>query len=143
MENVHASVVLTVKTKIYAPIETVWDALTNTKHIQQWNFAHESWHCPKAVNKLAVGGMFSYRMEAKDGSAGFDLEGKFDKIEAPSELEYTLADGRKVKVSLEPTTKSRILVVQSFEAEESNSLEDQQKGWQSTLDNLNAYAQNL
>ena len=141
MNSVQESISLTVKTKISAPIELVWSFYTEPKHVEKWNSASDDWHTPKAVSKFVVDGTFKYRMEAKDGSLGFDFEGKYTKIEAPQEIGYTMSDGRKVLINFSPTTESRILVVQTFEAENLNPLELQKQGWQAILDNFKKYCE--
>lgn len=123
---------ITVQTSIEKPIEQVWDCFTQAQHITQWNFAHPSWHCPKASIDLREGGAFSYRMEARDGSAGFDLNGKFTAIEHPFTLKYNLEDGRQVEIHL--THASGITnVVEQFEPESQNSMDLQRQGWQAIL----------
>ncbi|MBU2018168.1 MAG: SRPBCC domain-containing protein [Bacteroidetes bacterium] len=141
METLKESIVITVKTKVSAPIELVWSVYTDPKHIVKWNTASTEWHTPKAVNNLVEGGSFCYRMESKDGKIGFDLEGKYSTIEKAEELQYTLSDGRQVKVTFSPTTESRILVVQTFEAENENPMELQAQGWQAILDNFKTYCE--
>lgn len=143
MEATTSGMVCTVKTKISAPIDLVWKAFVNPKDIQQWHSASQEWHVTKAVNKFVEGGSFNYRMEAKDGSAGFDFEGRFKTIEAPEEIAYELADGRQVKVNFSLTTKSRVLVIQSFETEKDNPLEMQAQGWQNILDNFKDHVESL
>ena len=90
-----------VQVRVNADIETVWDSFVNSEHVVEWNFASPEWHCPAAMNDLEVGGGFSYRMAAKDGSFQFDLEGTYTSIEPNSRLEYVLSDGRKVSISFE------------------------------------------
>ena len=129
---------ITVKTSINAPVQKAWDAFTQPEHITQWNFAHESWCCPHAVNDVQPGGKFSWRMEARDGSFGFDLSGTYDKVEPLERLYYTLDDGRRVEVvfeSMGPIT----LVTQTFEPEQTNPLEMQQQGWQAILESYRKY----
>jgi uncharacterized protein YndB with AHSA1/START domain len=83
---------------INAPVEKVWKFWTDPEHIIHWNYASDDWHSPKAENDLRVGGKFSYRMEAKDGSAGFDFEGVYKTVKVNERIEYLLGDGRKVRV---------------------------------------------
>lgn len=128
-----ANTTLTVKTTIDQPIQLVWNCLTQATHITNWNFAHPSWHCPKAALDLKVGGTFNYRMEARDGSAGFDLTGSFTLVESPTHLQYRLDDGRMVNLHLSEQD-GRTHVLEHFEAETQNSLELQQQGWQAILD---------
>lgn len=133
---------ITVKNSINAPLHKVWLLWTQPEHIVKWNFANDDWHSPKAENNLRPGGKFSYRMEAKDGSAGFDFSGKYTKVEFNSSLEYVIDDGRKVEiVFVEDGNKT--LVEESFEAESSNPVEMQQAGWQMILDNFKKHAESF
>lgn len=118
----------------------VWKHWTETDHIKNWNHATEEWHTPSAENDLKVGGAFSYRMEAKDGSMGFDYSGNYDHIDEKKKLSFTLDDGRKVDISfIEEGSKTRIVEV--FEAEPESPLELQKNGWQSILNNFKNYAE--
>src|ERR1043165_194880 len=90
--------VITVQSEIKAPVEKVWKYWTGPEHIKKWNSASDDWHTPRAENDLRVGGKFSARMEAKDGSMGFDFGGVYDDVKANELIEYTLGDGRKVTV---------------------------------------------
>jgi uncharacterized protein YndB with AHSA1/START domain len=139
MEAIKKSII-TVKTKLNAPIETVWKSWTTPGDIIKWNIASDDWCTPKAENDLKPGGKFNYRMEAKDGSMGFDFEGVYDLVKIKELIEFTIADGRKVKISFSeqgPVTK----VVESFEAESQNPHEMQKGGWQAILDNFRKYAE--
>jgi uncharacterized protein YndB with AHSA1/START domain len=131
---------LTVVVPVGAPMQTVWDCITQAEHIVEWNFASPEWHCPAAMNDLCVGGRFSYRMAAKDESFEFDLEGIFTKVEEPYHLGYTLADGRKVEINLEQAG-DLIMVTQTFEAENENPKDMQQAGWQAILNNMQLYTE--
>ena len=131
---------LTVQATINAPLETVWEMWTAPRHIMQWNNASADWHTPKAENDLRVGGKFSSRMEAKDGSAGFDFGGTYQEVEKDQLIAYELGDGRKVKVHFSGNQQSAT-VIESFEAEDMNSLEMQEQGWQAILDNFVQYVQ--
>ena len=131
---------LTVENTISASVEKVWEYWTKPEHITKWNNASDDWHTPWAKNDLREGGSFSARMEAKDGSMGFDFGGVYDAVKPNEYIEYTLGDGRKVKIfftSKGNTTK----VVESFEAENTNSLEMQQGGWQAIMDNFKKYTE--
>lgn len=140
METKQATVI-TVKNTVNAPIEKVWDYWTNPDHITKWNNASDDWHTPSAVNDLTVGGNFSYRMEAKDGSFGFDFGGVYDEIKENKYIEYTIGDGRKVKVTF--TAKGNATdVEEKFEAENMNTVELQKAGWQAILDNFKKYTEN-
>ena len=133
---------LTVQTNINASLEKVWNAWSNPDHITHWNFADVSWHCPKAENELMENGIFSYRMEAKDGSFGFDFKGRYTEVETFSKISSVLDDGRKVNVSFHKLD-GMTQVIETFEAEETNSLELQQSGWQLILDNFKHYVESL
>ena len=132
--------IITVENTINAPVEKVWQYWTNPEHITKWNNASDDWHTPRAENDLRVGGSFVSRMEAKDGSVGFDFGGMYDTVRNNEYIEYTLGDGRKVKVIFSGqgnTTK----VVESFEAEDTNPIEMQKGGWQAILDNFKKYTE--
>lgn len=123
---------ITIEGNIAAPIEEVWNAWTSPADIQQWNAASEDWHCPSAVIDLSPGGKFSYRMEAKDGSMGFDFEGTFTKVVPYELIEFALADERLVVVEFAESDHS-VSVRESFDAESTNSGEQQRQGWQAIL----------
>src|SRR5688572_21699617 len=128
---------VTVQQVVAAPQQKVWDYWTQPEHITQWNSASDDWYTPRAVSDLRPGGQFSYRMEAKDGSVGFDFEGTYDVV-SPQTLEYTLGDGRKVWIEFSAEGDST-KVVERFEAESQNPVAMQQTGWQAILDNFKAY----
>ena len=132
--------VITVKAIVHAPIEKVWLLWTGTEHIVKWNSASPDWHTPKAEHDLKPGGKFNFRMEAKDGSFGFDFEGVYDVVKPNETIEYTIGDGRKVKTSFIGKSKETD-IVQDFGAETVNSLEQQKNGWQSILDSFKKYAE--
>ncbi len=131
---------LNIEAMINAPIAKAWECYTLPKHIIHWNFADESWCCPSAENDLHVGGKYKARMEAKDGSFGFDFEGIYEAVEIENYLCYVLEDERKVKVWFEPNEASTKVIV-TFDAENENPLEMQQGGWQSILDNYKKYTE--
>ena len=131
---------ITVSVNINATLEKAWDFWNNPNHIQNWYFASPDWHCPKAQNDLQVSKSFNMRMEAKDGSFGFDFEGKYTKIIDFELIEYVLADDRKVITTFEKQEKS-VLITQKFDAESENSIALQQNGWQAILDNFKTYIQ--
>lgn len=131
---------ITVETTVNAPVEKVWKYWSEPSHIIQWNNASEDWHTPRVENDLKVGGKFHSRMEAKDGSFGFDFVGEYTKVEEYKTIEYTMGDGRKVKIDFTPqgdTTK----VVETFDAESTNSIELQRGGWQAILDNFKKHTE--
>ncbi|MFD2601849.1 SRPBCC family protein [Flavobacterium suzhouense] len=132
---------ITVEATIAAGKDKVWDYYTNPKHIVNWNFASDDWYCPSAENDMRVGGKYSSRMEAKDGSFGFDFEAIYDEVVDNNRIVYTIADGRKVMVGFqEKDGKTDVEVV--FEAESQNPVEMQKGGWQAILDNFKKYAEN-
>lgn len=133
-------VTITVETVVHSPVEKVWEYWTDPEHIKQWNNASDDWHTPYAENDLQVGGKFVSRMEAKDGSFGFEFSGVYDEVSMNESIAYTMGDGRKVKILfLRQENDTRI--IESFEAEETNTVEMQQAGWQAILDNFKKYAE--
>ena len=131
---------ITVETTVNAPVTRVWELWTSPAHITQWNHASDDWHSPRAENDLRTGGRFLSRMEAKDGSFGFDFSGTYLDVKPNQYLEYTIDDGRKVEVFFTPVG-NQTRVVETFEAEDINSIELQQGGWQSIMDNFKKYAE--
>lgn len=128
---------LSVQAFVSAPLDSVWMAYTTPADITQWNFASEDWHCPSASIDLRVGGRFSYRMEAKDGSFGFDFEGEYSRIEVNELIEYRFGDRvAEIHFVEEP---NGVLVLVTFDPEQDNPIDMQQSGWQSILDNFAAY----
>lgn len=132
---------ITVDATINAPIQKVWEFYNDPKHVTKWNNASDDWHTPKAENDLAVGGRFSYRMEAKDGSEGFDFSGVYEEVENEQHLTYTMDDGRRVTVNMSSASDNETKVTVSFDPEEENTLELQEQGWQSILDNFKKYTE--
>lgn len=118
----------------------VWALWNEPEHIMQWNFASNDWRCPRAENDLRVGGRLCYRMEAKDGSFGFDFEAVYDEVLHPTKLSFKLTDGRRVETIFEDRSGGTRIVTE-FEAEEENSAEMQRMGWQAILDNFKKYAE--
>lgn len=131
---------ITVQTIVKAPVNKVWDFWTAPKHITQWNFAADTWHSPNAKNDLRVGGKFNYRMEAKDGSFGFDFWGIYDEIITNQRISYTMGDGRKAEITF-INKSNETEIVETFEAETENPIELQQSGWQAILDNFKKYVE--
>ena len=129
-----------VETRIAAPIEKVWDCWTMPGHITQWNFATEAWHCPTALNDLREGGRFNWRMEARDGSVGFDFVGAYTKVEQNALIEYMLDDGRNVQIEFNEMNGSTH-VVERFDPEQSNPVDMQRAGWQAILENFRKYVE--
>lgn len=123
---------ITVEKTVSAPIEDVWRAWTTPEDIKQWNAASDDWHTTAATVDLRVGGTFSYRMEAKDGSAGFDFEGTFTKLVHHELIECSFGD-RDLVVEFIPSAND-VLVRETFDADTDYSVEQQRMGWQSILD---------
>jgi uncharacterized protein YndB with AHSA1/START domain len=132
---------ITVAVTINANAEKAWEYFTNPNHITQWYFALDSWCAPRATNNLKIGGAFSTRMESKDGSMGFDLNGIYTAIILHKIIEYTLEDKRVVKILFE-TKVNETIITQIFEAETENTLELQKNGWQAILNNYKKYIEN-
>lgn len=131
---------ITVSATVNVPVEKVWKLWTRPEHITLWNNASDDWHTPKAYNDLHPNGKFKYRMEAKDGTFGFDFQGTFGNIKTNELIEYAISDGRKVQILFE-TNGNTTIITETFEPEEINSLELQQDGWQAILDNFKRYAE--
>ncbi|MBL0358936.1 MAG: SRPBCC family protein [Chitinophagaceae bacterium] len=134
------AIVITVESIINAPVEKVWEYWTKPVHITQWNNASPDWHTPRAENDLRAGGSFVSRMEAKDGSMGFDFWGTYDTVTINEYIEYSLGDGRKVKISFSGNGNST-KIIECFDAETENTVELQQGGWQAILDNFKKYTE--
>ncbi len=133
---------ITVEVLVHAPIEKIWQYWTEPKYISRWNFASDDWCSPRAENDLRVGGKFKSRMEAKDGSAGFDFEGTYTSVEENEKIEYVMIGDDARKVSIEfVKQESGYKVIETFDAEEENSLEMQKNGWQGILDNFKKYVE--
>ncbi|WP_439135313.1 SRPBCC family protein [Pseudomaricurvus sp.] len=131
---------ISIEIEVDAPLNTVWDAWVTPEDITCWNFALDEWCCPRAELNLEVGGRFNYRMEAKDGSMGFDFEGEFTEINHCRSILYTLGDDRNVEVQF-LETQNAVKVIETFEAEDENSAEQQKQGWLSILSNFKKYVE--
>lgn len=132
--------IITITAEVNASIETVWNCWTNPQHIVQWNYASDEWHTPRAENDLRVGGSFSFRMEAKDGSFGFDFGGVYEQIENLLLIVYRIGDGRLVTVRFEQLP-NLVKITEAFEAESTHPLEMQQAGWLAILNNFKRHAE--
>jgi uncharacterized protein YndB with AHSA1/START domain len=130
---------ITVQTNVKAPIEHVWRVYTTPSDIVQWNAATSDWHTTSATVELREGGTFSSRMEAKDGSVGFDFSGTYTKVVEGERIEYQFGD-RLAKVTFAAGSKG-ILVRVTFDAESTHSIEQQRIGWQAILDNFARHAE--
>jgi len=133
---------ITVEAHVQSPIEKVWEAWTEPQHITQWNQASSDWHCPKAENDLREGGNFSATMAARDGSMSFDFGGTYTKVKQHQAIEYTIGDGRSVKVQF-ATTPDGTKVTETFEAEDTNPIEMQRGGWQAIMDSFKKHTESL
>jgi len=131
---------ITVSIKVNGSLEEVWDHFTNPDHIVHWNFASDDWHTPWAKNDLRLNGKFVTRMEAKDGSFGFDLEGIYTEVTQYKGYTYELEDGRKIIVSFKEAD-GNVIVQEDFDPEAENTHERQQYGWQCILDNFKKYSE--
>ena len=136
MENKNIIVTAT----ITAPIDKVWNYWILPEHITQWYNASDDWHAPHAENDVQEGGKFSTRMEAKDGSFGFDFNGIYDEIKTNELISYTIEGGRKVSITFSENGNETI-VTETFEAENENPIDMQRAGWQSILDNFKKYTE--
>lgn len=133
---------ITVQTTIKAPVEEVWELWSNPRDVEKWNNASEDWHTPRAENDLRPGGRFNYRMEAKDGSSGFDFTGIYDEVLPNERIIYTLGDGRRVTIDFKYNNDETV-VTENFDLEDENPAELQRTGWQAILDNFKRYAETL
>jgi uncharacterized protein YndB with AHSA1/START domain len=140
MTAIPEKALITVRSEVNASVETVWNIWIDPQHIKKWNNASPDWHTPKAENDLREGGRFLSRMEARDGSMGFDFGGVYNKVEKNQSIEYTIGDGRKVQITFIPEGNITT-VIETFEAEETNPVEMQQAGWQSILNNFKKYVE--
>lgn len=131
---------ITIETTVNSDIDPVWNIWTTPGHIKKWNNASPDWHTPKAENDLRKGGRFCSRMEAKDGSIGFDFGGTYDEVIPNKNIKYTLDDGRKVDIAFAKVNNG-VTITETFEPESQNSVDMQRQGWQSILDNFKKYVE--
>ena len=131
---------ITIEATVNAPVEKVWKTWSSPEDITKWCAASDDWHVPHAENDLTVGGKFSTRMEAKDGSFGFDFGGIYDEVVTNKTINYTLGDGRKVKISF-TSDGDKTTIVETFDPESENPIEMQRGGWQAILDNFKKYTE--
>jgi uncharacterized protein YndB with AHSA1/START domain len=131
---------ITIDCVVKSSVQNVWNVYTEPRHIVNWNFASDDWHCPRVENDMKVGGKYLARMEAKDGSFGFDFQAVYDKVVLQQKLSYILEDGRKVTTLFEPLNDA-VKVTTTFEAENQNPLDMQKAGWQSILNNFKKYTE--
>lgn len=131
---------ITIKAKIKTPINKAWELYNSPEHVVKWNNASPDWHTPSASNDLRTGGTFNYRMEAKDGSFGFDFGGVYTAVELHQRVAYTMGDDRTVDVRFSENAGETEITV-AFEPESQNPVDFQQQGWQAILDNFKKYAE--
>jgi uncharacterized protein YndB with AHSA1/START domain len=134
--------VIEISTHINKNLKLVWDSWIKSDHIKNWNFASDEWGCPSAVIDFKEQGHFSYRMEAKDQSFGFDYSGVFKKIVPFVQIHFVLDDGREVTVDFSEID-SGTKVVECFEPESENSRDLQEQGWKAILENFKKYTETL
>jgi uncharacterized protein YndB with AHSA1/START domain len=120
-------------------VKKAWEYYTESGHITQWNFADDSWHCPRAETDLRVGGRFVSRMEARDGSGGFDFEGTYDEVIPKEKIVYSFGD-RKAEITFAPIGAGTKITV-SFDPETENPIEMQRAGWQAILENYKKHVE--
>lgn len=130
---------ITVETTVSASLADVWTAWTTPEDIKQWNAASDDWHTTESTVDLRIGGAFSSRMEAKDGSVGFDFEGTYTRVEPHTLIESLLGD-RTIRVEFLDGPDG-VTVRETFDAEEENSVEQQRQGWQAILDNFKGHVE--
>ncbi len=131
---------VTIEVTINAPVEKVWNYWTAPEHITQWNGASPDWHTTRAENYLRVGGKFSSRMEAKDGTMDFDFWGIYDEVKPNERIAYTMGDGRKATIVF-AAEESSTKVIETFETENQNPVELQRGGWQAILDSFKKHTE--
>jgi uncharacterized protein YndB with AHSA1/START domain len=135
-----ARAILTVQSVIHASVARVWKYWTTPADIVRWNVSSDYWYTTWARNELRSGGSFIYRMEARDGSTGFDFSGIYDRVVYCRQITFTIGDGRKVQV-LFSGKGNRTEVIETFEAECLNPVEEQREGWQTILNSFKKYAE--
>lgn len=128
-----------IQTTISADIQKVWDYYTMPEHITKWNFADPSWHCPSATNDMKIGGRYNARMEAKDGSFGFDFEVTYTQINVGNSFSYEFG-GRYATIVFEAQQGQTELTI-TFDPETENPIELQKQGWQAILENFKKYTE--
>ena len=131
---------ITVNAIINCQIIKAWQFFNEPQHITKWNQAADTWHCPASENDLKLGGKFKHTMSAKDNSFSFDLEGVYTHVDLYKQIDYVLADNRKVSV-LFKEENNQTTVTEIFESENENHIELQQQGWQAILNNFKNYTE--
>jgi uncharacterized protein YndB with AHSA1/START domain len=131
---------VTVEATVNAPVEKVWEYWTTPTHIMKWNQASEDWHTTKSENDLRTGGTFSSRMEAKDGSFGFDFGGVYDDVKTNDTIAFTMGDGRKVDIKF-TTNGNKTTIVETFDPENTHPVDFQKQGWQAIMNAFKKYTE--
>lgn len=131
---------ITINADISAPIEKVWQYWTEPQHIMKLAFADDTWEAPRAENDLRTGGKFFTRMQAKDGSAGFDFSGVYTEVKEYEVIAYEMDDGRQVRAEFS-STPDGVHIEQTFQLEGQHSEEQQRSGWQAILNNFKSYVE--
>jgi len=131
---------VTVEATVKAPLEKVWSCWTEPQHITKWCQASDDWHAPYAENDVKTGGRFKTTMAAKDGSVSFDFEGVYTNVQPQKKIEYSMADGRKVKIAFS-AAGNETRVTETFDPESDNPIELQRGGWQAILDNFKKHTE--
>lgn len=131
---------ITIETVVNAPMDRVWAAWNTPADIQKWNAASDDWHTTHSSVDLREGGVFRSRMEAKDGSSGFDFEGVYTQVVPGQSIAYRMSDGREVTVEF-AAEAGGVRVTETFDAETENSLDLQRQGWQAILDNFGRHVE--
>jgi Uncharacterized conserved protein len=139
METTNANKI-TIESTVNAPVSKVWEYYNGANYITKWNSPSPDWHCPSASVDLRPGGKILARMEARDGSMGFDFGGVYDTVQPNELVEYTMGDGRKVSTRFIPNGNAT-KVITSFDPENQNPPEYQKAGWQAILDNFARYTE--
>jgi uncharacterized protein YndB with AHSA1/START domain len=139
METIEKTIV-SISVTVNAPIKKVWECWTTPEDIIHWCSGSNDWHTPRAENDLRVGGKFLTRMEAKDGSMGFDFQGVYQTIKTNELIEYDIEDGRKVRTEF-TSSGNKTEIFEIFETESTNPVEMQRSGWQTILDNFKHYVE--
>ncbi len=130
-----------VETEVRATLDAVWLAWNTPADIERWNSASPDWHTPRAEVDLREGGRFSSRMEARDGSAGFDFTGTYTCVVPHARIEYAMEDGRKVAVAFIDNGDGTVTVREAFDPEGTHTREQQRAGWQAILDNFKRHVE--
>ena len=129
-----------IQAEVFQAMDIIWKTFNETEHVMRWSFASDDWHVTEGKSNFREGGAFNYRMEAKDGSDGFNFMGTYDQIIPNQSVKYHLTDKRKVEVIFKPT-KNSCMIIMHVDAESVFPLEQQKSGWQAILNNFKKYAE--